>query len=363
MKKILLFTMFLLISIGCFSQDIISLKSGKRFEVIVTEITPTIVRYKFFSEPNGRVYFVYKEDVAGILYKDGRVDTFDHPIEQVTENAPRVNKNRQPNSMNRVDNTSQSDKQTYNSNQEANSRVVSRNNNQDAVYLKNGSIIRGSIIEGNAGNYIKIATADGSVFLYQMDDIETITYAAAPERRNNRPLSTPTNDNRFRPSYKGIVEMVNYYLGIGDNSVDRMHFNFINGLQASPDFSFGIGIGIQYYLDGFSFYNYNSYNNYNNYNTVHVLFPIFADFRVNFARSRVSPYLSADIGYSFDGSNDFEGVGIFINPTIGVNFKITRRFALHVGVGYALQSVNQSNSNYNYNMEAISLIPTFGLSF
>ncbi|MCL2860782.1 MAG: hypothetical protein FWF46_09675 [Oscillospiraceae bacterium] len=47
-------------------------------EVIVTEITPTLVRYKLFSEPKGRVYFVYKDDVAGIMYQNGRVETFNN---------------------------------------------------------------------------------------------------------------------------------------------------------------------------------------------------------------------------------------------------------------------------------------------
>ena len=57
MKRSLLFTAFVFISIVCFSQDIISLKRGVRLEVTVTEITPTLVRYKLFTEPNGRVYF------------------------------------------------------------------------------------------------------------------------------------------------------------------------------------------------------------------------------------------------------------------------------------------------------------------
>jgi len=74
MKKVLLFAVTVLISTVCFSQDIISFKSGRRMEVIVTEITPTLVRYKLFSNPQGRVYFAYKDDVAGIMYKNGKVE-------------------------------------------------------------------------------------------------------------------------------------------------------------------------------------------------------------------------------------------------------------------------------------------------
>jgi hypothetical protein len=45
----------------------------------------------------------------------------------------------------------------------------------DVVYLKNGSIIRGTIIEQVPGVSLKIETSDGSVFFYKMEEIEKIT--------------------------------------------------------------------------------------------------------------------------------------------------------------------------------------------
>ena len=42
---------------------------------------------------------------------------------------------------------------------------------QDVVYLKNGSIIRGTIIEQVPNQYLKIETPDRSVFVYQMSEI------------------------------------------------------------------------------------------------------------------------------------------------------------------------------------------------
>lgn len=50
-----------------------------------------------------------------------------------------------------------------------------QSNYQDVVYLKSGSIIRGVIIEQVPNKSIKIETADRSVFVYQMDEIERIT--------------------------------------------------------------------------------------------------------------------------------------------------------------------------------------------
>ncbi|QQS72492.1 MAG: hypothetical protein IPP95_15195 [Flavobacteriales bacterium] len=43
---------------------------------------------------------------------------------------------------------------------------------QDVVYLKNGSVIRGMVIEQVPNVSLKIGTADGSVFVYAMDQVE-----------------------------------------------------------------------------------------------------------------------------------------------------------------------------------------------
>ena len=45
----------------------------------------------------------------------------------------------------------------------------------DIVYLNNGSIIRGNIIEQKINEYVKIQTKDGSIFVYNLTDILKIT--------------------------------------------------------------------------------------------------------------------------------------------------------------------------------------------
>ena len=49
---------------------------------------------------------------------------------------------------------------------------------QDVVYLKNGSIIRGIILEQIPNKSLKIKTADGSVFVYQLKDVSRLTREA-----------------------------------------------------------------------------------------------------------------------------------------------------------------------------------------
>lgn len=63
---------------------------------------------------------------------------------------------------------------------------------QDVVYLKNGSIIRGIIIEQVPNKSLKIKIGDGSVFVYEVADVEKITKEETIGNSNNRP-----HDNGF----------------------------------------------------------------------------------------------------------------------------------------------------------------------
>ena len=66
----------------------------------------------------------------------------------------------------------------------------------DVVYLKNGSIIRGMIIEQIPNQSLKIQTKDGSVFVYNMSEVEKMTKEASL-------TSTPTLlGNQRGPGYK-----------------------------------------------------------------------------------------------------------------------------------------------------------------
>lgn len=61
---------------------------------------------------------------------------------------------------------------------------------QDVVYLKNGSIIRGVIIEQIPEQSVKIRTADGSVFVYQMSEVEKITKETPVTNETPKPMKS-----------------------------------------------------------------------------------------------------------------------------------------------------------------------------
>jgi hypothetical protein len=51
--------------------DVISLKNGKEIRARVVEITPTQIRYKTCTNPNGPIYVIYPRDVSVITYPNG----------------------------------------------------------------------------------------------------------------------------------------------------------------------------------------------------------------------------------------------------------------------------------------------------
>ena len=61
--------------------------------------------------------------------------------------------------------------------------IQAQSNYQDVVYLKNGSVIRGMIIEQIPNQSLKIQTADGSLFVYTFEEVEKITKEAPVETR------------------------------------------------------------------------------------------------------------------------------------------------------------------------------------
>lgn len=99
-----------------------------------------------------------------------------------------------------------------------------QSNYQDVIYLKNGSIIRGIIIEQIPNKSIKIETADRNVFVFQMDEIEKI---AKEEFENKK------TDSEKRKGFIGLSLGASVPVGdfadMSDGLAETgLHLNLIN---------------------------------------------------------------------------------------------------------------------------------------
>lgn len=61
--------------------------------------------------------------------------------------------------------------------------VYAQKSGNEVVYLKNGSVIRGTVLEVVQGKQVKILTADGSIFVYNSSEVERIVKDAPLNRK------------------------------------------------------------------------------------------------------------------------------------------------------------------------------------
>lgn len=135
----------------------------------------------------------------------------------------------------------------------------------EVVYLKNGGRVRGIVIEQVPGESLKVQTADGSIFVYQMSEVEKITKEeVSPASHSYTPYSQSAN-NYQRKAPVSIVKKpytgrekegkfsLNVGIGISPNSVFQVNdFSHITakysayGVNVSNQAGFSLNAGVSY---------------------------------------------------------------------------------------------------------------------
>ena len=148
----------------------------------------------------------------------------------------------------------------------------------DVLYLKNGSVIRGQILEFVAGGTVRIETADGSVFVFEADQVEKMTKST-----NGGTLrqSGGKSVNGFRV-IAGTGIMANDY---GDCILSEADIA-LGGRMAGGHLFVGGGVGINSYL-----YSDDITDNENNLIAFGVV-------RYNVLSRLASPFVEARPGYA-----------------------------------------------------------------
>lgn len=205
----------------------------------------------------------------------------------------------------------------------------------EIVYLKNGSMIKGIVIEQIPNKTLKIQTKDGSIYVYQMDEVSKITKDLSKLSNNNRSFGQKTG-------YRGFVDL-GYSIGVGDYDVDRLEFSTSHGYQFNPFFYLGAGAALNYYYD-----------------SEIASVPLFVNPRLTLPTGGpVSPFLDLKIGYTVSEYVE----GFYFSPSIGARFDLKNSNAINFSLGYTMQNVEADYYNYygqysysdNVNMGAITL--------
>jgi hypothetical protein len=143
--------------------------------------------------------------------------------------------------------------------------------------------------------------------------------------------------------YEKSIE-VGGLIGLDKFTNGSFEIEMINGYRFNSYFSVGAGVGFRY-TDALYYKSYMSHESYESRDGKYLI-PFFGRVKANFTDTKVSPFLLADFGYTFDiGQNPNKNTyGLLINPAFGVNIKLNEnKIGLYFLVGYNLQ-----NAQYKY---------------
>ena len=193
-----------------------------------------------------------------------------------------------------------------------------QNRGEDIVYLKNGSVIHGEILEIRENEYIRIRYTDSRELLITFDDVIRV-------RRNQI-------HGRLYYNTSGYMNRSGIEL-LGGTGSPTLRFATIHGLHFSPHISAGLGVGLSPYNDPLN------------------LIPFFANFNYRLLKANTSPYLFLKAGYNFSmnaAEDDFATLnshtgGLLFNPGAGIDFNFSSGFGWYIQAGY-----NIDESSYEF---------------
>jgi len=131
---------------------------------------------------------------------------------------------------------------------------------KDALYLKNGSVIYGKLIEISENMY-KIQSSDGSLFIYSQEDVERFT--------KESPLFTGRKENGF-----GITLEAGFLVGAQNTQYELpFSFNFLGSYTVKTKSIFSFGSGVEFLGAAYT--------------------PVFLEFKYLLKDKKTSPFLFA----------------------------------------------------------------------
>lgn len=182
------------------------------------------------------------------------------------------------------------------------------------LYLKNGNIVRGKIVEQEVGKFVKIQLNENNVLLFSNDEIIEIAKEGVVDQDESE-STAQTNEKNFPKGYQGIIEIGYIATAHGlDNGL--LKAQMINGIRFKR-LSLGVGAGIRFDANS-------SFRPY---------IPVFFDIRTRFVPRRVSPFIALGCGYTF--YPNYDG-GLYLSPSLGISFKLGRKFGMHLALSYEL---------------------------
>lgn len=212
---------------------------------------------------------------------------------------------------------------------------------QDVVYLKNGSIIRGIIVEQVPNQSLKIQTKDKNIFVFNFTEIEKITKEGEEKKGRNVREAESTDPNQTNGLKAGVYIEPSLIVApvVTKSDNDKKYIltqaQITANCQLNPFIALGIGAGVRSY----------------SFDDTYI--PLYGQFRVNFKNKPVSPYLETALGYGFSTKDTYDG-GAMFNLSFGFAKKMKTG---QVRFGLVLDAFDRKSDNDN---DDFNLYPDLG---
>jgi hypothetical protein len=212
---------------------------------------------------------------------------------------------------------------------------VAQGQMEEVVYLKNGTSVRGMIMEYVPNVSIKIK-AGKELTEYKLSEIEKIT-----REKYTSPIKTFVPKSK---GYYGIVSIGATYFPERGGGSPMGSITVINGYQFFPYLAVGGGVGADISAN-------NIYN-----------VPIFLDVRSHFLKGKTTPYVALAAGYNatIDENSDYYTRrqvlkhGAVFAASFGVKAWMSKKAAISVSLGYKLQTTRGYVGNYYLSNDMIT---------
>jgi hypothetical protein len=217
--------------------------------------------------------------------------------------------------------------------------LFSQETQVDVVYLKNGTFLRGKIIELIPDSSLKILLTGMDTLAIDMGDVKVIRKESLPvfEKagyEDDVKVWGYTNITELSIGF-GLAEGLDRYrdTAVGVGSVLLTTFN---GFTFSPAIQLGIGAGIELWRSrGF--------------------LPFYLDLRSNILKRNNSPFFYVNVGYALGWMKGQAGMG-FGGATAGVGagvkVKVNKRRIMVFSLGYRFQQTRQWITTYGVETKA-----------
>jgi hypothetical protein len=187
---------------------------------------------------------------------------------------------------------------------------------QDILELKNGSQIRGKLLE--QGENIRIQTQDGSIWVYKADEIQQISSGLNPMLYKAKGF--------INMSEIGVLSGANDENNFNPQRFASFSFRSFNGYQFHHAFALGLTLGADWYEQV-------------------IITPIAIGIRGDLSSSRITPFYSLDIGtgsawMTNQQENESAKGGTSWGIGLGLKIRMPSQTAFTFSLGYHEQNVS-----------------------